>query len=379
MSEQMADSLLDEVEALRSELVALRAALAELQAEQPSGDPTVEPVAGTPSEPPTTSRRRLLALAGSAAGAAVAATAVAGARPVAANNGDPVLLANNVVASGTPVVSTFLNYTIPTTNVASRNLFVVGDSATAFSPAADKTAAVSGYSSKTVNVGVSGYSTVPGGKGVYGSSVSGVGVHAESSQTWSLQVGGTGRVYLAAAAAAGPPTTGSFSTGELVRDGNADFWVCTVGGVSPQWRKLAFESAATPAGPQLHIIEPTRVYDSRFPLPGVKIADGQSRVISVANGVDLSTGIASIPDVVPAGAVAVQFTLTVDSATGGGFLAVTPGDSTTYKASTINWTPTTTTIAAGGLCKLDGARQLTVYAGGVGSTHFLIDITGYYV
>ena len=102
-------------------------------------------------------------------------------------------------------------------------------------------------------------------------------------------------------------------------------------------------------------------------------------MISVANGVDLSTGIASIPDVVPAGASAVQFTLTADGATGSGFLSVTPGDSTTYKASTINWTPTTTTIATGGLCKLDGARQLAIYAGGVGSTHFLVDVTGYYL
>ena len=104
---------------------------------------------------------------------------------------------------------------------------------------------------------MSGYSTVSGGKGVYGRSASGVGVHAESAQSWSLQVGGTGRVYLDAAAPSGPPTTGSFSTGELVRDGSANFWVCTVGGVSPQWKKLAFEAGATPTGPQLHIIEPT--------------------------------------------------------------------------------------------------------------------------
>jgi hypothetical protein len=377
----MTAALVEELQAMRSELTMLRAKVAELESTAQRAEPV------TPSsDPPAqgafpTSRRRLLALAGGAAGAAVAATTVLGARPAAAALGDgtPVPLADNAISNSTNVSSTFLNYAIPTTNTQNRNLFVAGDVSVASTPAADKTAAVSGYAGKTVKIGVTGYSTVSGGKGVYGHSVSGVGVQAESDQSWSLQVGGTGRVYLAAAAPAGPPTTGSFSTGELVRDGNADFWVCTVGGAAPQWRKLAFDGAAGPLQPQLHIIEPTRVYDSRLPLPGTKLASDTSRTISVANGIDLNTGVASVPDVVPAGAAAVQFTLTVDSATNSGFLAATPGGSAGYKASTINWTETTTTIATGGLCKLDASRQLTIYAGGGGAAHFLVDITGYYI
>lgn len=259
------------------------------------------------------------------------------------------------------------------------DLFVVGDDAAAFNPPADLTAAVSGYAAKRVSVGIAGYASISGGKGVYGHAASGVGVHAESDQTWSLQVGGTGRVYIGQAVNVGPPVGNTYSKGELVRDGNADFWVCTTGGVNSQWKKLAFDAPVAPLPPQLHIVEPTRVYDSRLPGFGDRISDGQSRSISVANGIDIVTGAVTAPDVVPAGATAIQFTFTIDAAANNGFLAVTPGDAATFKASTINWSPTTPNIASGSLVKLDAARTVKVFAGGGGSTQFIIDITGYYL
>lgn len=366
MSEDESETskLLADLAAMRTEMSELRAKVAELEDTRTAAATSAE---ASTERTDVSSRRRLLALAGGAAAAAVAGATIAGAQPAAAANGSPVILANNTTADAGQVISTFLNYSLPTANSSFRHLLVVGDSADAFSPgAAARTAAVSGYASRTVAIGVSGHS------------VSGPGVVAESDQSWSLQVGGTGRVFIGQAAAAGPPTSGSFSKGELVRDGNADVWVCVAGGAgaAAQWRKLAFEGSS----PALRIISPTRVFDSRLVAPGSKLASGTSRTISVANGIDVNSGAVAVPDVVPAGATAVQFTLTVDGATNNGFLALTPGGSPTYTASTVNWTTATPTIASGGLCKLDGARQLTAFAGGPGaSAHFIVDITGFYV
>ena len=69
----------------------------------------------------------------------------------------------------------------------------------------------------------------------------------------------------------------------------------------------------------------------------------------------------------------------IADATGQGFLAVTPGDAPTYKASTINFAPSTPSLATGALVKLDAGRNVKVFIGGGGSANFLIDITGYYL
>ena len=58
------------------------------------------------------------------------------------------------------------------------------------------------------------------------------------------------------------------------------------------------------------------------------------------------------------------------------FLAVTPGDAATFKASTINWASSGLLLANAGIVKLDGNRQVKVFCGG-GSTDFIIDITGF--
>ena len=374
--------MLDEMAAMRAEMAAMRAELEDLRSRVASDrrSGTEEDASACPgtAELVVTSRRRLFALAGGAA-VGVAASTVLSARPTAAINGTPLALATTISSSAGNVVSTFLDYSPATGNVNSRHLFVVSDDNLAVTPPADRTSAVSGYASERVNVGVSGISATPGGKGVVGHSASGVGVYAQSDSTWSLQVAGTGRVYISQAVPVGPPVGGPYSTGELIRDGNADFWVCTTGGINSQWKKFAFDAPVVQLPPQLHIIEPTRVYDSRLPGFGDRISDGQSRSISIANGIDILTGAISAPDVVPAGATAIQFTFTIDAAANNGFLAVTPGDAATFKASTINWSPTTPNIASGSLVKLDGGRNVKVFAGGGGSTHFIIDITGYYL
>ena len=111
-SEPVTESVLAELDSLRQEVALLRATVAELHGVSHAADVSERPSA-VPADTPATSRRRLLALAGGAAGAVVVSSAIAGARPVAAANGQPVLIANTATADGTPVVGTFLNYRDP--------------------------------------------------------------------------------------------------------------------------------------------------------------------------------------------------------------------------------------------------------------------------
>jgi hypothetical protein len=124
-------------------------------------------------------------------------------------------------------------------------------------------------------------------------------------------------------------------------------------------------------------IEPTRVYDSRQPQPFFgPLAAGQNRTVSVADGRNVNGGAITEPDIVPEGATAITYNLTVSGTVGAGFLAIAPGDATTFKASAINWASSGLVLANAGLVKLDDNRQIKVFCG-TGSTDFIIDTTGY--
>ena len=136
------------------------------------------------------------------------------------------------------------------------------------------------------------------------------------------------------------------------------------------------------AGPDsagaLYPIDPVRVYDSRRPQPNPgKAAGGDSRVISVAQGRDLNTGAVTQPNIVPAGATAVVFNLTVTGGDAAGFLAITSGGASTYNASMINFVAGQT-IANASTVRLNASRQVKIFASG-GPVHFLLDISGYYL
>jgi hypothetical protein len=138
-------------------------------------------------------------------------------------------------------------------------------------------------------------------------------------------------------------------------------------------------SAADP-GTVFHPIDPIRAYDSRqapyAPNNGV-LGPNQSRIISIKDARDTGGNLIAA-DVIPAGATAITYNLTVASPTGPNFLAVTPGDLGSFTASAINFNGTadvanaaTTNIAADRTIKVWGGDQS-------GSMHFLIDVTGYY-
>jgi hypothetical protein len=135
-----------------------------------------------------------------------------------------------------------------------------------------------------------------------------------------------------------------------------------------------------PSGLNLVPITPARVYDSRrsmTPDANGAISTGANRTISVANGRNPSTGTVTLPNVVPATATAIAYTLTVTGSSAGGYLAVNPGGDTVVHASTINWAAGQT-LANSGVIAISPTRTITV-VGGSGTTQFIVDVIGYYV
>jgi hypothetical protein len=209
------------------------------------------------------------------------------------------------------------------------------------------------------------------GAGVVGRSTNGPGVVADGGSV-DVALAGSGLLSVGAAGVTNPPTGGVIGT--IARDADGNLWYAVAAG---QWRKLA---GAGTAG-SFHPINPARVYDSRLaayaPNNGL-MARNTDRTVSVKDGRD-GTGAVVAADVVPAGATAVAINVTVAGPTGPNFLSVVPGDAATYTASTINW-PGGFDAANGSIVKLDASRQLKVFCGDQsGSTHVIIDVTGYYL
>ena len=126
-----------------------------------------------------------------------------------------------------------------------------------------------------------------------------------------------------------------------------------------------------PAGEAHMLPAPLRAYDSRA--VGPKIAAGDTRTISLANGVD---GQGANVVAVPPGATAAIVTLTVTETVAGGFLTMYSAATTQPATSSINWFANNQTFAVSTQVAVDAAGQVKISAGS-SSTHFIIDVTGY--
>lgn len=207
------------------------------------------------------------------------------------------------------------------------------------------------------------------GPGVVGRSTAGTGVIGRGT-TADFEATGNGMVVLTAPGVAAVPAGGT--VGSIARDAAGNLWFCHTNG---QWRKLAGPAAAG----AFHAISPVRVYDSRAaaPTPGV-LAPNASRVVSIKDGRN-AAGAVTAADVVPAGATAVTFNVTVTGATGPNYLSVVPGNAAGFTTSTLNWAGGAD-VANGGVVKLDANRQIKLFMGDqTGSSHVIVDITGYYL
>jgi hypothetical protein len=294
---------------------------------------------------PRRSRRDLLRLAGAAAVGGAAASL--GATPALATTGNLQygLDTNNAGTARTTLTSSSSTGTL---------LLVNSSSGSGANPAA-----VTGQSTGD------GYGVYGIGNGVNGFAIAGFGGAAQLRLIpWT----------------AGPSANTLHSLGAVAYDSETSaYWVCVEEGTPGVWRKLA---DATTAG-ALHAIPTARVYDSRrdmSPAMSGVITTGTSRVVPCKDRRDPATGAVLAANVVPAGATAVAYNLTVTGTVGArGFLSVEPGNMTESGGSTINWSAAGLDLANASLCRLDGARQLAVFCGGPGAaTHFIIDIVGYY-
>lgn len=183
--------------------------------------------------------------------------------------------------------------------------------------------------------------------------------------------GGRSAIYMPPSASAPTNDTYQHGRGEMRVDSSGILWYCVVSGTPGTWRRLAASSSSG----AVHAIDPKRTYDSRFddgPLTG-----GGERVISVADGIDAVTGDVIAFNIVPLGATAIFFNLTITETTGSGFLQLAPGNASVVTASTINWASADLSAANASFSTLDDARQVKILSGGSGSTEFIIDITGY--
>ena len=200
--------------------------------------------------------------------------------------------------------------------------------------------------------------------GVYGFGPNGYGVGAEG-RICDLELLGSGA----------PPLTRTdvHSRGQMLKDNAGDIWVCVQNGVPGSWRKVAGSASAG----SLHVVDPTRVYDSRW--PGNQRLTSGSRTVPVGAGRNLSTGAIEVAGLVPKGARAISFTITAAGTVGGGFLAATKVGAPSYKASCLNWAASGASVANTTLCNLDPVLDPGLIIWCEGDTHVIIDVVGYYL
>jgi hypothetical protein len=378
----MSDKYIQRIEELQRELDDLRASMAEPAEPKEQVETSTELVPAESTELVVTagSRRNLLKLAAGAAagGVAVAAATVTG--KAAAVDTGAIFIANvNNTQGNTGPTSTVLHYIndgipqVPTLlGTTNGNVFTVRDQigfpitggASAFP------AAVAGYGFTVLPNGVYGVASMPGGHGVVGSAGSGTGVRAQ---------GGRANLLLLPGGAAPTTRADEHSQGEVVVDANGDLWLCIVAGIPGTWRQVSGPSAAG----AFHAIDPVRSFDSRvtaaeYPASGL-LEPNSSKTVSVANGHD-GDGNVTAPDAVPVGATAVAYNVTVTGTTGPNFLAVTPGNAAIFTTSTINWSAPDQSLANGSIVAIDASRQVKIWGGDQsGSTHVIIDVTGYWL
>lgn len=120
-------------------------------------------------------------------------------------------------------------------------------------------------------------------------------------------------------------------------------------------------------------IDPARVLDTRL---NRSIPSGTARTVSVASEVD-DVG-TPVREVVPAGASAIAYNLTVPAPAAAGHLRVMPGDTAFSSASAINFT-TGQTIANGLTVKIDASRQIRLYNAAGAPVDAIVDVVGYFL
>lgn len=318
--------------------------------------------AGAIPEPRTDRRRLIVGLAGAAA-AGVAAGTVVRTGAVSAADGDPLVIGQDNEGES-------LTQLRRSTGDTDMDVLNVNDATEAVTTSPHPAALAGSATGSVVHNGVHGLATAR----VDGTVTTGFGLIGHAT--------GDARAPLWLVPRTDPnDDTIEHQVGEVVVDADGHFWACVAGGTPGTWVDLAAPLVdSTELQPQFFPIDPIRCYDSREAAYAENgpIAPNQRRVVSVADSHDLE-GTVLATDVVPEGATAVTYNITVAQPTGVNWLAVAPGDQTDAPMfSSINF-DVGRNDANGLTGKLDDSRQVAVFCGDdVGSCHFIVDVTGYY-
>ena len=305
-------------------------------------------------QPVRSSRRTMLKGGAIAAGAALAGTVAAPQSAAAADGGNMLIGRQNSSPAGNSRIRT----ASPGGLLSGVNILTVTDNA-------------SSSSYESAIGGIAQGDRVTNGLYAYTSARTNGDVTTGHAIVARKTSGGRSAIYMPPSAAAPTNDTYEHARGELRVDSSGILWFCVANGAPGTWRRLA---GSTSAG-AVHAISPKRTYHSRF--AEGRLATGDERVISVADGIQTGSNIVDAIGIVPVGATAIFFNLTITQTTGFGFLQLAPGDATQVTASTINWDTANQTLANGSFSTLDESRQVKILSGGGGSTEFIIDITGY--
>jgi hypothetical protein len=424
-------ALVERLDRLEADNAELRASNAELRAaagldasgSTPSGtEPartTRGPAAEHPAEPVASGPvgRRQMLRTGLVVGAAAAAGAVlSDATPAAAADGGALIMgvSTNTSTNGTSYVVTGAgqrglsiadNAGFAATNAAlqldvdadqghfatglhirseaKNSIKVISSSVDSTNKAIDVDASIAGTGiySLGADAGVDGTGNTAG---VRGRSSTGVALQALTTNGLGLLVNAGGangadvfadtyQLRLVPFSGRGAPIADSsaHNTGELVRDSNADLWLCVGTGVPGDWRKLGGPATAG----QLHVLPtPARVYDSRpFTTPNVGLK--KPLAANENRSVDLKANSSGVP----AGARAVMVNLLlVNLAAGSGNFTVWANGTAKPLANTMVFansaasnrasTLAVTSVDAAALCQLNSSHK----------TDVVVDVVGYY-
>jgi hypothetical protein len=355
-----------EIERLRTELARMSSEVERLRAEvgRVGGDHHSED-----SEPRQrrVARRDALRLAGAAAVGLAASSAASPSAAVAIAPTNPIEGGGKTVTTA----STELDYDSST--APAHHVLWVQDGIRKFGypePAFPHAAAISGWSGLWTQDGVQGVTETSG----FGGNFEGRG-DAPAVGTGLRAKGRRSTMLLVPAPSASIAAFLDRTPGEVLIDNNFDVWCCVKAGNPGEWRKLSGPDSAG----SFHAIDPVRAYDSRAAIPQQgPLVSGQSRTVAARNSRDLDTGQILVADVVPIGATAVAYNLTIANTTGQGFVCANRGGIDTVSSAAIVWSGSGQLLSNALVTKLDSARQLTLICGGGGSTHVIIDLLGYY-
>jgi hypothetical protein len=316
---------------------------------------------------------RKIAIAG--AGAAVGSAVLSGRADAAVN---AVQTDSSAAATTTTAITG-----PPTVALTNKSFFSVQETAT---PLGLFPAAVGGYAVDKIPNGIHGSTGSLAGFGVVAANTSTPDAAKDAPKAVAIGSFGSHIQFLTAktvATAAGVtpvpadvvgPSVGKHGAGEMYVDDKYNLWFSVPGAAATdpvRWVKLA--GSAT-AGSFVALASPVRVYDSREGTVG-KLKGGEERVIDLTTG---KKGTTSIPGI-PAGATAAACNLTVDATTASGFVSVYADGATFNDTSNANWADTGQVAANYVVSAVSATGKIKVRGGGAGTTHVIIDVTGYYL